>query len=83
MSFRDVTKQQRAQEVIRSSERRYRLLFERNVAGVFRASLDGRILEVNDAFARMVGHDTPQDLEGKSITELYASLPERRRFPSR
>jgi diguanylate cyclase (GGDEF)-like protein/PAS domain S-box-containing protein len=80
MSFRDVTKQQRAQEVIRSSEQRYRLLFERNVAGVFRASLGGRILEVNDAFARMVGHDTPQDLQGKSITELYASLPERRRF---
>ena len=80
VSFRDVTKQQRAQEVIRSSERRYRLLFERNVAGVFRASLDGRILEVNEAFARMVGHDQPQDLQGKSITELYASLPERRRF---
>ena len=80
LSFRDVTKQQRAQEVIRSSERRYRLLFERNVAGVFRASLDGRILEVNEAFARMVGYDAPRDLETKSITELYASLPERRRF---
>ncbi|MEJ2339265.1 MAG: EAL domain-containing protein [Gemmatimonadales bacterium] len=80
ISFRDVTRQQRAQETIRSSERRYRLLFERNVAGVFRASQDGAILEVNDAFARLVGYEAPVEVQGKPITDFYASLPERRRF---
>ena len=80
ISFRDVTRQQRARETIRSSERRYRLLFERNVAGVFRASQDGVILEVNDAFARLVGYEAPLEVQGKSITDFYASLPERRRF---
>jgi diguanylate cyclase (GGDEF)-like protein/PAS domain S-box-containing protein len=80
ISFRDVTRQQRARETIRSSERRYRLLFERNVAGVFRASRDGAILEVNDAFARLVGYEAPLEVQGKSITDFYASLPERRRF---
>lgn len=80
ISFRDVTRQQRARETIRSSERRYRMLFERNVAGVFRASQDGVILEVNDAFARLVGYETPLEVQGKSITDFYASLPERRRF---
>ncbi len=80
ISFRDVTRQQRARETIRSSERRYRLLFERNVAGVFRASQDGAILEVNDAFARLVGYEAPVEVQDKSITDFYASLPERRRF---
>lgn len=80
ISFRDVTRQERARETIRSSERRYRLLFERNVAGVFRASQDGAILEVNDAFARLLGYEAPLEVQGKSITDFYASLPERRRF---
>ena len=79
-SFRDVTRHQRARETIRSSERRYRLLFERNVAGVFRATPTGEILEVNEAFARLVGYDSPLELQGRSITEFYASLPDRRRF---
>ncbi|MEE8446255.1 MAG: EAL domain-containing protein [Gemmatimonadota bacterium] len=80
LCFRDVTRYERAQETIRTSERRYRLLFERNVAGVFRASRDGTILEVNDAFARLVGCESPADLRGSSVADLYASHPERRRF---
>ncbi|HEY0591660.1 MAG TPA: GAF domain-containing protein, partial [Thermoanaerobaculia bacterium] len=34
-----------------STFERYRLLFERNVAGVFRSTRDGRILDCNDALA--------------------------------
>jgi PAS domain-containing protein len=36
---------------------RYRLLFERNLAGVVRTSLEGRTLECNPAAARMFGSD--------------------------
>jgi PAS domain S-box-containing protein len=32
------------------------LLFERNLAGVFRATVDGRLIECNEAFTRLVGH---------------------------
>lgn len=40
----------------RKSEERYRLLFERNLAGVVRATIEGRILDCNDAFARILGY---------------------------
>ena len=35
---------------LESSERRYRQLFERSLAGVYRTVLNGRILDCNDAF---------------------------------
>jgi PAS domain S-box-containing protein len=43
------------EDSLQASERRYRLLFERNMAGVLRTSVDGSTLEVNDAFARILG----------------------------
>jgi PAS domain-containing protein len=41
---------------LESSENRYRLLFERSLAGIYRSTLDGHILDVNDAFARIFGY---------------------------
>src|SRR5438105_2639408 len=38
-----------------ASEERYRMLFERNVAGVFRTTRDGRILDCNDALVEYLG----------------------------
>lgn len=41
-----------------ANEERFRLLFERNLAGVFRGTVDGRIVECNDALARMFGFES-------------------------
>ena len=40
-----------AQDAFQRSEERYRSLFERSLAGVYRTTVDGRILDCNDAFA--------------------------------
>ncbi len=47
--------QARAEAALRASEERYRLLFERNLAGVYRMTLDGRMLDLNEACARIFG----------------------------
>lgn len=39
-----------------SSERRYRLLFERSLAGVYQSTTDGRLVHCNQAFAEMLGY---------------------------
>ena len=43
-------------EALQATEHQYRLLFERNMAGVFRSTLDGKLIDCNPAFARMFGY---------------------------
>jgi diguanylate cyclase (GGDEF)-like protein/PAS domain S-box-containing protein len=56
-----------------ASEERYRLLFERNVSGVFRATLDGRIRDCNDAFCRILGYTSREELLEHSAGDIYFS----------
>jgi diguanylate cyclase (GGDEF)-like protein/PAS domain S-box-containing protein len=44
------------------SEERYRLLFERNLAGVYMATEDGRVVDCNDACARLFGYGGREEL---------------------
>jgi PAS domain S-box-containing protein len=60
-----------AAEALRESEERYRLLFERNFAGVYRSTLQGRIIECNDALAKMFGYADKTDLIGRDLRSLY------------
>ncbi len=78
----DVTDRQRAEERLRENEERYRLLFERNLAGVFRSRPDGRVLEVNDAVARIFGYER-EELLKDSAYSLYFSREERQRLMAR
>jgi diguanylate cyclase (GGDEF)-like protein/PAS domain S-box-containing protein len=52
-------------------EERYRLLFERNLAGVFRTSIDGRILDCNDALARIFGYRDRHELLSQRADSVY------------
>ncbi len=66
----DVTERHRAELGLGASERRYRQLFERNVAGVFTATTTG-LVDCNEAFARMLGYDSPAELRHTPIGALY------------
>jgi diguanylate cyclase (GGDEF)-like protein/PAS domain S-box-containing protein len=69
--FASALERRRAEEAVRASERRYRLLFERNLAGVFRNTANGRILDCNDAFAKIFGYSSRAECIGISAQSLY------------
>ncbi len=62
---------------LQESEQRYRTTFERNPAGMCLTLLDGRIVDCNEAFARILGFDRPADVVAANVGELYAQPKER------
>jgi len=75
-SFRDITSRFQAEQLLRDSELRYRLLFEQNAAGVCVTTQGGEILDCNITFATMLGYARPS-LIGVNMGELYVRRNER------
>jgi len=59
---RDITKQRQAEQALRQAERKYRLMFEEAIVGMYQSTPDGRLLSANPAMARMFGFDSPAEL---------------------
>ena len=77
---RDITKRKQAEQALRTSEKRYRLLFERNMAAVFHTTLEGRVLECNHAAARIFGFDSLEEVLALPVTSLYHTASDREAF---
>ncbi len=77
-------KRQQDEEKLRSSEARYRGLFENVIDGVYIASREGEIVTANPALVQMLGYDSVEDLKaaGKT-TVLYVNPIDRERVFAR
>src|SRR5215831_18952803 len=73
----DVTEQQKARRAADQSELRYRNLFERNLAGVYRTTMNGVFLDCNDSFARIFGYDSREEVLRHTVWEFYRSREDR------
>jgi diguanylate cyclase (GGDEF)-like protein/PAS domain S-box-containing protein len=62
--------------LIRASAERFKLLFDRNLAGVYRARADGHILDCNAACSRILGFSSPQELNDHKIFDSFANPSE-------
>ena len=69
-----------AADALLVSEKRFRLLFEQNLAGVFRSLPDGRLLECNDAFARMLGYESRDEIICVNSKSFYYEQGDRKRY---
>jgi PAS domain S-box-containing protein len=79
--LRDVTERRKTEQIIRSSEMKYRSLFEHVMDGVYQTTPDGDILTANPALARMLGYETEIDLLLLNVEkELYIDSEERRQY---
>ena len=84
--YEDITERMHAEAGRREAEERLRLLFENAVEGIFQASVDGKLLSVNPALARMCGYASPAEMiaSGSDVsTDFYADPQARLEFSRR
>jgi len=76
-STQNITEHKRVAEALRLAEIDYRSIFEKAPVGIFRSTLDGLFIKVNQEMARLYGYRSPEEMiiEVKSISEQLYSDP--------
>ncbi len=73
-----------AEEALRTSEAKFRGLFEGVIEGVYQSTRDGRLVSVNSAFVKMLGYGSAEEMYAlPSSVMLYWSAPDRADFVRR
>ncbi len=78
---RDITERKRAEEQLRQAEKNYRTVFENAQEGIYRATPEGRFIMANQAMARILAYDSPEELM-EGVTDIAHQIyvhPEERR----
>jgi PAS domain-containing protein len=58
----DITLRKRAEDELKQSEQRFRLLFENAVVGIYRCTRSGEFLDANPALCSMLAYDSVDEL---------------------
>ncbi|MDL1984618.1 MAG: PAS domain S-box protein [Deltaproteobacteria bacterium] len=76
----DITEQNRLEEALSKSEKKYREITENMLVGVYQVTLDGKLLFANKKISEMFGYDSTKELIAaiNSVEELYARSEERK-----
>jgi PAS domain S-box-containing protein len=75
----DITSRRRAEKALQASAELYRLMFERNLGGIFRYSEEGILIDANDACAAMLGYSSRQELVGLRRVDFFFDAGEAER----
>ena len=74
----------RAEDALRRSEMKHRSLVEHAVIGIYRSTLQGRMLAANSALVAMLGYASERDLLQLDLAhDVYADPEERKRLVER
>ena len=80
VTFSNINEHKKQQLAVEAAARLSSFIYDENLAGIIRATVDGRIIECNDAILRMLGYSSKQELLGIRAPQLYYDPAERDRM---
>ena len=66
----DITERKKAEEELKESGEKYRILFELAPDGIMSVGADGIVISVNPGFLKLVGYVSEEEIVGKPFMEL-------------
>lgn len=60
----DITERKRTEIALGQSEEKFRGIFENSGLGIFRSTIDGRLIDINLSYARILGYDSVEEATG-------------------
>jgi PAS domain S-box-containing protein len=74
---RDISVLKQAESALRDSEEKYRTLVDNALVGVYKTNLKGDFLFVNEALARIMEFDSPEEMMAESVPKRYKNPKDR------
>ena len=81
-SFKVISERKKPQLQLLKSEKKYRVLFDSLKEGVYRCEpgVEGVFTWVNQSGAEIFGYESPEDMVGVKVNEIYVDADDRRRL---
>lgn len=78
--YRDITDRKEAERILRTSEEKFRDLFELAPVGIYQSTFDGKIITANLRLAKILGFDSTEEFMEHKLGEFYADKNQRQRL---
>lgn len=79
--FHDLSERYQMEQALLESETKYRQIFEGIAEGIYRSTPEGRLLFANPSLAKMLGYESPEQVQGADLnTGVYLDQSRRERF---
>ena len=75
--WRDITDQRRAEQILRESEEKYRVIFDNEIFAIAISDSETlRLIDVNGTYSRLYGYDRKELLSGMTVFDISAEPQE-------